>query len=52
MKLLVVPSHFGLIVGGPARCLRQVSLTTDIYGQWERAERKIEAARMEGAFTV
>ena len=26
--------------------------TTDIYGHWERAERKLQAAKMEGAFLV
>lgn len=29
-----------------------LKVTTDIYGHWERAERKIQASRMEGAFTV
>jgi integrase len=27
-----------------------LKVTTDIYGHWERAERKIQAAKMEGAF--
>ena len=27
-------------------------VTTDIYGHWERAERKLQAAKMEGAFPV
>ena len=27
-----------------------LKVTTDIYGHWERAERKLQAARMEGAF--
>ena len=29
-----------------------LKVTTDIYGHWERAERKIQAAKMEGAFSV
>ena len=29
-----------------------LKVTTDIYGHWERAERKLQAAKMEGAFTV
>jgi integrase len=29
-----------------------LKVTTDIYGHWERAERKLQAARMEGAFPV
>ena len=29
-----------------------LKVTTDIYGHWERAERKIQAAKMEGAFPV
>ena len=29
-----------------------LKLTTDIYGHWERAERKLQAAKMEGAFPV
>jgi integrase len=27
-----------------------LKVTTDIYGHWERAERKLQAAKMEGAF--
>jgi hypothetical protein len=27
-------------------------LSTDIYGHWERAERRLQAAKMEGAFPV
>jgi integrase len=29
-----------------------LKVTTDIYGHWERAERKIQAAKMEGAFPI
>jgi integrase len=29
-----------------------LKVTTDIYGHWERAERKLQAARMENAFPV
>ena len=29
-----------------------LKVTTDIYGHWERAERRIQAAKMEGAFPV
>jgi integrase len=29
-----------------------LKVTTDIYGHWERAERKVQAAKMEGAFPV
>ena len=29
-----------------------LKVTTDIYGHWERAERKLQAAKMEGAFLV
>jgi len=29
-----------------------LKITTDIYGHWERAERKLQAAKMEGAFPV
>jgi integrase len=29
-----------------------LKVTTDIYGHWERAERKVQAAKMEGAFAV
>jgi integrase len=29
-----------------------LKVTTDVYGHWERAERKIQAARLEGAFGV
>ena len=29
-----------------------LKVTTDIYGHWERAERKIQAAKMEGSFSV
>ena len=29
-----------------------LKVTTDIYGHWERGERKLQAARMEGAFPV
>ena len=29
-----------------------LKVTTDIYGHWERAERKLQAAKMEGAFSV
>jgi integrase len=29
-----------------------LKVTTDIYGHWERAERKLQAARMEGVFPV
>jgi len=29
-----------------------LKVTTDIYGHWERAERKIRAAKMEGAFPI
>ena len=29
-----------------------LKVTTDIYGHWERAERKIQAAKLEGAFPV
>jgi integrase len=29
-----------------------LKVTTDIYGHWERAERKIQAAKMEGVFSV
>jgi integrase len=37
-----------------SRHLRHSTLkvTTDIYGHWERAERKLQAAKMEGAFPV
>jgi integrase len=29
-----------------------LKVTTDIYGHWERAERKAQAARLEGVFGV
>jgi integrase len=29
-----------------------LKVTTDVYGHWERAERRAQAARMEGAFGV
>jgi integrase len=29
-----------------------LKVTTDIYGHWERAERKRQAAKMEGVFPV
>ena len=29
-----------------------LKVTTDIYGHWERAERRIQAAKMEGAFPI
>jgi integrase len=29
-----------------------LKVTTDIYGHWERAERKLQAAKMEGAFPI
>src|SRR5207249_1164555 len=29
-----------------------LKVTTDIYGHWERAERKLQATKMEGAFPV
>jgi integrase len=29
-----------------------LKVTTDIYGHWERAEPKLQAAKMEGAFPV
>jgi integrase len=29
-----------------------LKVTTDIYGHWERAERKLQAAKMEDAFPV
>jgi integrase len=29
-----------------------LKVTTDIYGHWERAERKVQAAKMEGVFPV
>jgi integrase len=29
-----------------------LKVTTDIYGHWERAERKLQVAKMEGAFPV
>ena len=29
-----------------------LKVTTDIYGHWERAERKLQAAKMEGAYSV
>ena len=29
-----------------------LKVTTDIYGHWERGERKLQAAKMEGAFPV
>jgi hypothetical protein len=29
-----------------------MKVTTDIYGHWERAERKLQAAKMEGVFPV
>jgi integrase len=29
-----------------------LKVTTDIYRHWERAERKLQAAKMEGAFPV
>jgi integrase len=29
-----------------------LKVTTDIYSHWERAERKLRAAKMEGAFPV
>jgi hypothetical protein len=31
---------------------RLLPVTTDIYGHWERAERKLQAAKMEGVFPV
>ncbi len=31
---------------------QSLKVTTDIYGHFERAERKLQAARMEGAFAV
>jgi hypothetical protein len=40
-----------------AMCVRHLGhsslkVTTDIDGHWERAERKLQAAKMEGAFPV
>ena len=29
-----------------------LKVTTDVYGHWERAERKLQAAKLEGAFPV
>ena len=29
-----------------------LKVTTDIYGHWERAERKLQAAKMEGVFSI
>jgi len=29
-----------------------LKITTDIYGHWERAERKLQAAKIEGAFPI
>jgi integrase len=29
-----------------------LKVTTDIYGHWERAERKVQAAKMKGVFPV
>ena len=29
-----------------------LKVTTDIYGHWERKERKLQAAKMEDAFPV
>jgi integrase len=29
-----------------------LKVTTDVYGHWERGERKIQAAKLEGAFLV
>ena len=29
-----------------------LKVTTDVYGHWERAERKLQAAKMEGAFPI
>lgn len=29
-----------------------LKVTTDVYGHWERAERKLQVAKMEGVFTV
>jgi integrase len=29
-----------------------LKVTTDIYGHWERAERKLQATKMEDAFPV
>ena len=29
-----------------------LKVTTDIYGHWERAERKLQAAKMEGVFPI
>src|SRR6266566_1228916 len=29
-----------------------LKVTTDIYGHWERAERRLQVAKMEGAFPV
>jgi integrase len=29
-----------------------LKMTTDIYGHWDRAERKLQGAKMEGAFPV
>lgn len=44
----------GAQITWPSRHLGHSSLkvTTDIYGHWERAERKLQAAKMEGAFPV
>ena len=44
----------GAQVTWPSRHLGHSSLkvTTDIYGHWERAERKLQAAKMEHAFPV
>lgn len=47
-------AHFSGAVDCVQRHLGHSSLkvTTDIYGHWERAERKLQAAKMEGAFPV
>jgi hypothetical protein len=29
-----------------------LEVTTDFYGHWEHAERKVQAAKMEGAFPI
>jgi integrase len=46
-------AHFSGAVDCVQRHLGHSSVkVTDIYGHWERAERKLQAAKMEGAFTV
>jgi hypothetical protein len=36
----------------PPRQRGSLKVTCDIYGHWERAERKLQDAKMEGAFLV